>query len=213
MKIEKVTKDEYYLEIAKTVAMKSTCLRRKYGAIIVKNDEIISTGYNGSPRNTINCDKMGCMREVFGAGKGDAYNLCLSVHAEQNAIISAARRDMIGATLYIVGIDATTQLTANPDPCLLCHRIICNAGIVRVVGAAPNQDRVEPLILNITGMTFLARVQIEYWKEHSRQDSPMDVMLARQDAIDAREALINDPTNEDKMKKSFEACHRAQGLK
>lgn len=140
--IKQMSKDRYYLSIAQAVALKSTCQRRHYGAVIVKNDEILATGYNGSPRDCINCTDMGiCMRDVANVEKGKGYNLCLSVHAEMNAIISAARRDMIGSTLYIVGIEKDGRY-ANPSPCLLCHRLIVNAGISRVVGLQKKDDAV-----------------------------------------------------------------------
>jgi len=127
-------KEKYYLAIAETVAQRSTCLHRRYGAIIVKNNEVISTGYNGAPRGEKNCCDCGyCHREAMGVPKGERYELCVAVHAPQNAIISAARKDMIGATIYIVGLE-TDGSYANPAPCLMCRRFIRNAGIVRCVG-------------------------------------------------------------------------------
>ena len=106
---QRMSKDKYYLNIADAVLDRSTCLRRKYGAIIVKNDEILSTGYNGAPRGRVNCSELGyCNREQLNIPSGQRYELCRSVHAEANAIISAARRDMIGGTLYLVGRDAAT---------------------------------------------------------------------------------------------------------
>ena len=135
----RVDKTEYYLNIAKTVAQRSTCLRRKYGSIIVKNDEIIATGYNGAPRGEPNCLDLGfCERERLRIPKGTRYELCRSVHGEANAIISAARRDMIGATLYIVGIEANGSY-ANPEPCMMCRRFIVNAGITRCIGMYPGK--------------------------------------------------------------------------
>lgn len=132
---KRMSKDVYYLGIAEAVLQRSTCLRRKYGAIIVKDDEIIATGYNGAPRGEENCSDCGfCYRESLGIPKGERYELCKSVHAEQNAIISAARRDMIGATIYIVGREVATGEYANPAPCIICRRMIVNAGIVRCVG-------------------------------------------------------------------------------
>ena len=104
---QRMSKDKYYLNIADAVLDRSTCLRRKYGAIIVKNDEILSTGYNGAPRGRVNCSELGyCNREQLNIPSGQRYELCRSVHAEANAIISAARRDMIGGTLYLVGRDS-----------------------------------------------------------------------------------------------------------
>ena len=133
--MERVSKENYYLDIAQTVAERSTCLRRCYGAIIVKNDEIISTGYNGAPRGRQNCVDMGfCTREAMKIPSGERYELCRSVHAEANAIISAARRDTVGSTLYLVGRDARTgELLPNATSCSMCRRLIINAGIKRVV--------------------------------------------------------------------------------
>ena len=128
-------KQNYYLDIADSVLERSTCLRRKYGAIIVRNDEIISTGYNGAPRGRRNCSDIGsCTRELLHIPSGERYELCRSVHAEANAIISASRRDMIGATIYLVGRDAmTNELLENAMSCSMCKRQIINAGIDRVV--------------------------------------------------------------------------------
>lgn len=132
---ERMSKDLYYLGIAETVLQRSTCLRRKYGAIIVKDDEIIATGYNGAPRGEENCSDCGfCYRESLNIPKGERYELCKSVHAEQNCIISAARRDMIGGTIYIVGREVATGAYADPAPCIICRRMIVNAGIARCVG-------------------------------------------------------------------------------
>ena len=131
----RTNKQNYYLDIADAVLERSTCLRRKYGAIIVRNDEIISTGYNGAPRGRKNCSDLGgCMREKLGIPSGERYELCRSVHAEANAIISASRRDMIGATLYLVGRDAKTNaLMPTAMSCSMCKRTIINAGIAEVV--------------------------------------------------------------------------------
>ena len=131
----RTSKQNYYLDIADSVLERSTCLRRKYGAIIVRNDEIISTGYNGAPRGRRNCTDIGhCTRDEMKIPAGERYELCRSVHAEANAIISAARRDMIGATLYLVGRDAKTgEYYADTTPCAMCRRLIINAGIREVV--------------------------------------------------------------------------------
>lgn len=134
--MQRIDKDNYYLKIAQTVAERSTCLRRKYGAVIVKNDEIISTGYNGSPRGEVNCCDTGvCKREELNVPKGERYELCVAVHAEQNAIISASRDRMLGAKMYITGIEVQEDsMYANPKPCLICSKLIKNAGITQVVG-------------------------------------------------------------------------------
>ena len=132
---ERKDKDNYYLDIADTVLVRSTCLRRKYGAIIVLNDEIIATGYNGAPRGRKNCPDIGkCLRAALDVPRGERYELCRSVHAEANAIISAARRDMIGATLYLAGREADTDaLLSDTTSCTMCRRLIINSGIVRIV--------------------------------------------------------------------------------
>jgi dCMP deaminase len=131
----RTNKQNYYLDIADSVLERSTCLRRKYGAIIVRNDEIISTGYNGAPRGRRNCSDLGrCTRETLNIPSGQRYELCRSVHAEANAIISASRRDMIGATIYLVGRDArTNELLRDAMSCSMCKRQIINAGIEQVV--------------------------------------------------------------------------------
>ena len=133
--MNRISKANYYLDIAETVLERATCLRRIYGAIIVKNDEIISTGYNGAPRGRQNCVDMGfCTREIMKVPRGERYELCRSVHAEANAIISASRRDMVGATLYLVGRDAQTgKLLNDATSCAMCRRQVINAGIKEVI--------------------------------------------------------------------------------
>ena len=128
------SKNSYYLSIAEAVLARSTCLRRKYGAVIVRDDEIISTGYNGSPRGASNCIDLGyCYRQQHEVPHGENYELCRSVHGEANAIISASRRDMIGATLYLAGQEADGTPIADIAPCLMCYRLILNAGISTIV--------------------------------------------------------------------------------
>lgn len=146
--VKRQDKVDYYLDIAQTVAQRATCLRRKYGAIIVKNDEIIATGYNGAPRGVESCLDTGvCRRKELNIPAGERYELCRSVHAEQNAIISAARKDMIGSTMYIAGIDADTGKVLNEaDPCLLCKRFITNAGITQVVSRTGKTYKVEDVV-------------------------------------------------------------------
>ena len=133
--MERISKENYYLDIAETVAKRSTCLRRCYGAIIVKNDEIISTGYNGAPRGRKNCVDLGyCTREAMNIPSGQRYELCRSVHAEANCIISAARRDTLGATIYMVCVNPSTgQLIPDSSSCSMCRRLIINAGIERII--------------------------------------------------------------------------------
>ena len=131
----RIDKENYYLDIAETVSERSTCLRRCYGAIIVQNDEIISTGYNGAPRGRKNCaDLEYCTREELKIPSGQRYELCRSVHAEANCIISASRREMMGATLYMACRDPKTgALLPGSTSCSMCRRQIINAGIKRVV--------------------------------------------------------------------------------
>jgi len=128
-------KNNYYLDIAETVLERGTCLRRNVGAIIVKNDSIISTGYAGAPRGRKNCTDLGyCRREALNIPRGQRYELCRSVHAEANCIISAARTDMLGSTLYLAMKDARTgELIADASPCDMCRRLIINAGISTVI--------------------------------------------------------------------------------
>ena len=133
--MRRISKENYYLDIAETVLERATCLRRVYGAIIVKNDEIIATGYNGAPRGRANCVDLGyCSREAMRVPRGERYELCRSVHAEANAIISAARRDTVGGTLYLVGRDAQTgALLSDATSCSMCRRLVINAGLEKVV--------------------------------------------------------------------------------
>ena len=133
--MERVSKHNYYLDIAQTVAERATCLRKKYGAIIVKNDTIVSTGYNGAPRGRKNCTDLGfCMRDKLNIPRGERYEMCRSVHSEANAIIAASRDQMLGSTLYMAGIDAKTgELVADACSCMMCKRMIINAGISTVI--------------------------------------------------------------------------------
>ena len=133
--MERVSKHNYYLDIAQTVAERATCKRKMFGAIIVKNDSIISTGYNGAPRGRKNCTDLGiCMRDKLNIPRGERYELCRSVHAEANAIIAASRDQMLGATLYMACVNAKTgDLEAGTSSCMMCKRQIINAGIKTLV--------------------------------------------------------------------------------
>jgi dCMP deaminase len=125
------SKNEYFLGIAEAIAQRSTCIRRQYGAVIVKNDVIVATGYNGSPRNAVNCcDAGACWRSENNIPHGERYEMCQAVHAEANAIINANRADMEGATLYLVGLENGKRIDAKP--CALCGKLIRNAQIRRV---------------------------------------------------------------------------------
>ncbi len=141
---ERPVKDMYYLNIAKEVARRSTCLRRWYGAVIVKNDQIISTGYAGAARGAVNCIDLGvCPRQQANIPRGERYELCRSVHAEMNAIIHAARNDMIDSTLYLSGSDAQDgTIVKDARPCRICARLIINAGI-KIVKVLDENDTVR----------------------------------------------------------------------
>ena len=143
--MQRVDKNNYYLDIAQAVLERSTCIRRAFGAVIVKNDEIISTGYNGAPRGRKNCGDLGyCMREKLNIPRGERYEMCRSVHAEQNAIISAARKDVIGSTLYLVGKEVISdEYVKNAMPCMFCKRFIINAGISKIVIRNDKEDYLE----------------------------------------------------------------------
>ncbi|MBQ8396020.1 MAG: cytidine deaminase [Oscillospiraceae bacterium] len=133
--MERRDKANYYLDIADAVSERSTCLRKRYGAVIVNNDQIISTGYVGAPRGRQNCSDLGfCIRNELNVPRGERYELCRSVHAEMNAIINASREQMIGATLYLCGREMDTgEYVKNTSCCSMCKRVVINAGIERVV--------------------------------------------------------------------------------
>ena len=128
-------KDNYYLDVAETVLKRSTCLRRNFGAVIVKNDQIISCGYTGAPRGRKNCNEIGeCRRKKLNIPRGERYELCRSVHAEANAIIQSSREKMLDSTLYLVGKEfGTGEYVLNTAPCAMCKRLIINAGIRYVI--------------------------------------------------------------------------------
>lgn len=133
--MERRDKHNYYLDIAHTVSERGTCLRRNYGAIIVKNDEIVSTGYVGAPRGRKNCSDLGvCIRQQLNIPRGERYEMCRSVHAEANAIISASRNELLDSTLYLVGTEADTkEIVKGSCCCSMCKRMVINAGIKEVI--------------------------------------------------------------------------------
>ena len=159
--MERRDKHNYYLDISETVLERGTCLRRNYGSIIVKNDEIISTGYTGAPRGRKNCIDLNlCIREKLNVPRGKQYELCRSVHSEANAIISASRRDMIGATLYLVGKDAKTgEYVENANSCSMCKRLIVNSGIKNII-IRDSQDKFR-------------EINVEEWIEN---DDSLEIM-------------------------------------
>lgn len=152
--MERRDKINYYLDLADVVSKRCTCLRRHYGAVIVKNDEVISTGYVGAPRGRKNCTDLGvCVRNELHIPRGERYELCRSVHAEANAIISASRENMLGSTLYLSGREAETgEYIANSNSCAMCKRMIINAGI-------------ETVIIRDTENTY-RKILVQDWIEH-----------------------------------------------
>ena len=133
--MDRIDKINYYLDIAETVLERGTCLRRNFVAIIVNNDQIVSTGYTGAPRGRKNCCDLGfCIRQERNIPRGERYELCRSVHAEANAIIHASREQMIGATLYLVGKEMSNgEYVQNTSSCAMCKRMVINAGIDKVI--------------------------------------------------------------------------------
>jgi len=148
------TKAEYYLEIAKAVSRRATCLRRNFGAVIVNHDQIISTGYNGSPRGSPNCSDIGeCERQKLGINSGERYEICCSVHAEANAIIQTSRNMLLGGTLYLFGENVGEKSVAVARPCQMCRRMIINAGISKVIIKTPEsykEELVQDYIIDLT---------------------------------------------------------------
>lgn len=132
--VDRIDKVNYYLDIAQIVAERGTCLRRRFGAVIVKNDTIVSTGYAGAPRGRKNCCDIGrCLRQEYNIPAGERYELCRSVHAEANAIIAASREEMLGSTLYLACISNENSLYPGTSCCSMCRRLIINAGIETVI--------------------------------------------------------------------------------
>lgn len=162
--MSRVDKHTYYLNIAEQVAARGTCIRRNFGAVIVKNDEIISTGYTGAPRGRENCCEIGkCIRNEMNIAPGQRYEICRSVHAEMNAIISASRSEMMGATLYLSGRDMSTgELLDEPMPCTICERLILNAGISKIISKSKEKGikiiDVDDLIKNDKSLDGVANI-------------------------------------------------------
>lgn len=167
MSEERKSKVEYYLDIAKSVSERSTCLKRHYGAVIVKDDEIIATGYNGAPRGRENCCDIGsCLRIKMGIPSGQRYEICRSVHAEMNAIISASRKDMKGSTLYLVGVEPDGSFTKNAEPCSMCKRNIINAGIKNVIVRADLSNEIKHQEFYRREYETYTDTDVEYYIEH-----------------------------------------------
>ncbi len=150
--MKRPSKNEYYLDIAKAVSERSTCLRRRYGAVVVKDDVIVSTGYNGAPRGVVNCSEIGCLKDLVGAPHFSGYDYCIGVHAEENAIINAARygAKVLGGILYLYGEDAKTNEVCEGLPCPRCRRVLINAGITNVI-----TKRADGYIINFNVQTWI----------------------------------------------------------
>lgn len=143
MSVERPSWDEYFSQLARMVASRSTCLRRKVGALLVKGERIIATGYNGAPQGIPHCLDVGCLRQERDIPSGHRYELCRGVHAEQNAIINAARYGVstLGSALY-----------CTHQPCMLCSRMIVNAGVIRVVHQGDFNDELALEVFNKAGV-------------------------------------------------------------
>ena len=194
------SKYEHYLHLARVLAERGTCLRRNYGAIIVNNDEIVSTGYTGTPRGVKNCCDIGkCHREMLGCKPDERYDLCKSVHAEQNAIISAARRDMIGGTMFLAGLQASDLSTiSDTPPCYICQRFIINAGLKSVV------IEISPSF----GAELDSRRYLQVpWKEISVSSFAIGMTLTREKWEDNQTPVTevsSNPSEEEGLDESFE---------
>ena len=143
MMAERPDWDEYFMEIAKVVSKRSTCLRRSVGAVIVKNKQIVATGYNGTPKDLPHCAETGCLREQLKVPSGKMHELCRGIHAEQNAVVQAAYHGVSvnGGTVY-----------CTHQPCVVCTKILINAGIKRIVYANPYPDKLAEDMMQASGM-------------------------------------------------------------
>ena len=148
----RISKIDAYLNCAENFAYRSTCIKRKYGAVIVKDDAVISTGYNGSPRGFENCcDIGGCPRIKMNMHQGEGYAICKAIHAEANALLNCSREQTIGADLYLAGVNPQDLSVHKAKPCPLCARMIIQAGIKNVYlrngEGADNYERIEAVNL------------------------------------------------------------------
>ncbi len=178
--INKIPKDVYYLKIAETVAIKSRCLSVSFGCIIVKDDEIISTGYVGAPRKTMDCVELGyCIRRKKQVKSGTGYEMCRSVHAEMNAIINAARAgtSLLGADLFLFTSkrEGDDLVKVSAYPCLLCKKMIINAGINRFVGndadGNPKVYQVEDWVKDWQTLEDLTNDKDQYFITYENKDN------------------------------------------
>ncbi len=145
-KLERPSWDSYFMQIAQVAASRSTCLRRQVGAVIVKDKQILSTGYNGSPSGLRHCGEVGCLRQSLEIPSGERTEICRAVHAEQNALLQAAKHGVAieGAVMY-----------TSVQPCVLCTKMIINAGISKVIYALPYPDLMAMDMAKESGLEFL----------------------------------------------------------
>lgn len=179
--IKRVNKHNYYLNIAKEVSRRSTCLKRHYGAVIVKDDEIIATGYNGSPRGEINCCDVGICKRMNVEHNSGNYGDCHSVHAEQNAMLSASRNQMLGATLYLIGEELKSDEIIEIEdakPCPICERMIKNAGISKIINRKNATRTIEDIKKAYDNKEFLTKDEFLYviCNFNPDYDSPLVLM-------------------------------------
>ncbi|MDE6751885.1 MAG: cytidine deaminase [Eubacterium sp.] len=146
-KNKRISKIDTYLNCAESFAYRSTCLKRKYGAVIVKDDAVISTGYNGSPRGFEDCCNIGkCPRMEKGLHQGEGYGICRAIHAEANALLNCSREQTMGADLYLAGVNPDDCSVHKAKPCPLCARMIIQAGIENVILRVGNDENNHKII-------------------------------------------------------------------
>ena len=136
--------DEVFMEVAEAISKRSTCLRRRFGAVLVKNKRILATGYNGSPRGDKHCEELGCLRKELSIPKGERYEVCRAVHAEPNVFLNASRQGTYGiedSTLFLYGYDKEAEREIQAIPCRLCSPIVRNSGVIRVVNRNPDTGK------------------------------------------------------------------------
>ena len=140
--------DEYYINIAKAVSARATCLRRRYGAVLVKDNKIVATGYNGAACGEDNCTDINkCIRKELNVEPGTRYEICKSVHAENNALLSASREESTGATLYIAGFNVDDESVADGNPCMMCRRVIKNSKVEKVVMSIQGSNEIKTILV------------------------------------------------------------------
>lgn len=153
--MERPSWEEYFMDIARLVARRSTCLRRQVGAVLVKEKNILATGYNGTPSGITHCAEVGCLRQQLGVPSGERHELCRGLHAEQNAIIQAAKHgvNIAGSTLYCTN-----------SPCSICSKMLINAGIARIIYLEGYPDSLSQEMLREAGIPEIAFAELPITK-------------------------------------------------